>query len=639
MPIDFTYIKEPAEAERLCQHLLTRKVVGMDLETTGLCPHKNQATLCSFSDHDKTWVVDTRNKTNLLIFKPLLEAETIVKLAHNASFEYTMTKGTCGVSIENLVCTLLGERCITAGKQFGGLDLATVVMKYLQLSMDKDLQKSFINHTGDFSNDQLEYAAFDAHVMIPLAAKIKEEAKRMGVLNTWLRIECPAIQAFGDIEFYGQKIDAEKWKAIMVENQARAKAAKVDLDKWFEPVCDKAWNLEPGMEGSFVVDINYDSQPQVLHALRMMGVKVDDETIKDTSKKTQKKIKHLEPIKALTSYRSATKLVGTYGQTYLDAINPITGRVHFRFNQYGTDTGRPACRGGLNCLNIPREKRYRQAFITDDDRMISTVDYSAAELRILADLSGDELMINGFNSGVDFHCYVASMIFGVEVTKTNENKALREPTKTLNFGIAYGMSPFSLYEKLVHELGHPITLKECEDLFRRYQATFRQAVGWLQTQQKIASTNFIMKNINGRTRSWFKPNMQKIEAVAKAELTRKGRIPFTEELAELLPDLINDKKRAHLAAIQREGANCQIQSVNADMTKNAMSRMRKEFQQRHWDVRMYNSVYDETVLDTPKAIAQEAHELQKTIMVEEANKMLKRVPMLVEGHLESCWTK
>jgi DNA polymerase-1 len=639
MAIPFTYIKEPAEAEKLCKQLLTKKVVGVDYETTGLDAHKNQITLASFADDKGTYVVDTRNKNNLKIFSPLLENESIVKLAHNAPFEYTMAKGTTGVDTENLVCTLLGERCITAGIQFGGLDLATVADKYLGLTMDKELQKSFIDQMGDFSQDQLEYAAFDAHVMIPLAGKIKEKAFALGVMDTWLKTECPAIQAFGDIEFYGQKIDVAQWQAIMKSQEEKAAQAKILLDKWFEPVCSKAWNLEPGMEGSFVVDINYDSTPQVLHALKMMGIKVDGETIQNTNKKTQNKIKELEPIRALMSYRQAQKATGTYGQSYLDAIHPGTGRVHFRFNQYGTDTGRVACRGGLNCLNIPRDKRYRSAFVTDQDRWIDTVDYAAAELRILAELSGDRLMIDGFNSGIDFHCYVASMIFGVEVTKSNENKHLREPTKQLNFGIAYGMSPFSLYEKLVYEIGHKITLKECEELFAKYERTFRTAIHWLKSQQRLASSVYQMSNMNGRLRRWTRPNFAKIREKAEAEVNRKYRNQPAEDTEQEIAQLVEQKTKAQKAAVQREGANCQIQSVNADFCKRAMARTRKEFKRLNYDSRMYNSVYDEIVTDSHDSCAKEAHALKKKIMIEEADKMLKLVPMQVEGHLERCWTK
>ena len=206
--------------------------------------------------------------------------------------------------------------------------------------------------------------------------------------------------------------------------------------------------------------------------------------------------------------------------------------------------------------------------------------------------------------------------------------------------IAYGMSPYSLYEKLVYELNQKITFQECEDLFTRYNRTFKGAIGWLKAQQKLASTQFVMRNMNGRTRHWFKPNMTKIEETAKKELTKNGRIPMTDDMLDYqLPELIDQKYKAHIAAIQREGANCQIQTVNADMTKDAMAAMRKEFKRRKYDARMYNSVYDETVLDVHKSCAEEVHEIQKKIMVQEANKMLKKVPMLVEGHLAPVWTK
>ena len=115
----------------------------------------------------------------------------------------------------------------------------------------------------------------------------------------------------------------------MADNREKAKETKVILDRWFEPVCERMWNMEPGKEGTFEVDINYDSTPQVLHALKMLGIKVDGETIQNTNKKTQKKIKDLEPIRALTKYRSAQKLAGTNGK--LIWMPSIQSRAAFTF--------------------------------------------------------------------------------------------------------------------------------------------------------------------------------------------------------------------------------------------------------------------------------------------------------------------
>lgn len=637
----FTYVKDSAGCYEALNHLMKQKAVGFDLETTGLDPHKDKATLAGFASDEKTFVVDTRNPEHLKIFAPLLESEEIYKVDHGGTFEYKMTKGTSGIDTENHFCTFLGEKALTAGQQFDGFSLEAVTKKYLGIERDKDLQKSFIGHTGDFSQEQLQYNADDAFYQLPLARAMQKRAQEDGVLKVW-KIENGALPAFGDIEFYGQKIDVPAWQNVMAMNKENERKAKIDLDKWFLPIVGTdlfgAMGIDGG-EGTGGAAINYNSVPAVLHALQMMGIKVDEETIANTSKKSMNKVKDHGAIRALMDYRSAVKLYGTYGQTYLNAINPGTGRVHFYVKQYGTDTGRPACGGGLNCLNIPRLKHYRQAFGTDPGRFISTVDYSAAELRILADLSGDKLMIDGFNSGVDFHCYVASMLFSKEVTKKNENAHLRDPTKTLNFGIAYGMSPFSLYEKLVYELGQKVTLDDCKDLFNRYNRTFKTAVDWLKSQQKLASTEFEMHNINGRKRAWFRPNQHAIRETIVKELTRNGKIKLTPSMEDQIPSLLEDKVKAHTAAIQREGANFKIQSVNADFAKKSMAEIRKAFKKRGYDSRMYNMVYDEIVMDSKDSCAQAAHELQKKIMIEEANKMLSKVPMLVEGHLESCWTK
>jgi DNA polymerase I-like protein with 3'-5' exonuclease and polymerase domains len=93
------------------------------------------------------------------------------------------------------------------------------------------------------------------------------------------------------------------------------------------------------------------------------------------------------------------------------------------------------------------------------------------------------------------------------------------------------------------------------------------------------------------------------------------------------------------AAIEREGANFQVQSVNVEWTKTAMYEMRKRFKQRKYDVKMHNAPYDETVIDAHISCAQDVHELQGKIMIESANRFMKTVPVEVEGHLKPYWTK
>lgn len=633
MATNYEYITSGTRAEEICSKLMNSPVVGLDTETTGTDPHKDRVTLLSLSSRaGGTFVVDTRDSNLLKAFKPLFENDLTTKVAHNGSFDYQMVKGSVGADTENIRCTMLGEKCLTAGLQFDGYSLEAVTKKYLGISRDKSLQKSFIGHTGEFSEAQRQYAADDTAYLLDIAEKMQHEAKSKGVLKTW-RIESEALQSFADIEFFGQRVDAQKWKAVMKENADSAKQAKKDLDYYFAPVCASRFNFdaEPG-EDQFEVDINYDSQPMVLQALRQIGLEIDGALIENTNKKTQKKIKDHPAIKALTKYRVAAKGLSGFGEQYLKAIHPVTGRVHFHMNQYGTETGRPACKDGLNCLNIPREKRYRDCFTTEDGRLISTVDYSGAELRIMADLSGDPLMVRGFNSGIDFHCFVAALLFNRE--RVDKKDPIRTPTKTLNFGLAYGMGPWSLYEQL-NAAGYAISYDDCKRLYYKYMDTFVTTIQWLKREQKLASSAFVMRNLNGRTRHWFRPDRDKARALVEADLG-KTIVNYGDRQIE---DLTSKKIKGWLAAIEREGANFKIQSVNADFTKVAMHRCRKHFKKMQWDVRTYNSVYDEIVYDMHSSCATEAHEAQKRIMIEAANEMLTQVPMEVEGHLAPHWLK
>lgn len=422
--MQYEFITDSSRARDVLSQLMDEKVVALDTETTGLDPHTDSVILLSISTPKATYLIDTR-KVPLKIFKPLFEKEEIPKVGFNLAFDYRMIKGSGGGELEGCRDLMLGEYCLMAGVQWDGFSLEAVTRKYLGKERDKTLQKSFINHTGDFTEDQLKYAAEDTSDLFPLGKIMQEKIKSEGVHLAW-GIENRSLPAWADIQYYGQKIDVGAWKKIMESNLEKTRVAKDNLDRFFEPFFDR------DLFG--VLDVNYNSQPTILYGFQKMGIKVDGDYIKNTNKETQKKIRDLPVTQALENYRQAVKAYGTYGQTYLDAIHPKTGRIHPRFNQYGTDTARPSCREGLNVLNIPRDKHFRNAFVTDEGRMISTVDFSGAELRIMADQSGDPLMVEGFNSGTDFHCFVASMLFGVEVTKKNENAKLRQPAKTINFG-------------------------------------------------------------------------------------------------------------------------------------------------------------------------------------------------------------
>ncbi len=471
----YEYIRDPGAAAQLALKLSQERVLGLDLETTGLDAHSDKVVLLSLTSKKGTYLVDTQDVRCLTPFKNIIENEEISKVGFNLAFDHRLLHGYANIEMEGCKDLMLAEQCLEAGVQWDGFSLAAVTKKYLGKERDKTLQKSFIGHKGEFTPEQLLYAAEDTADLFPLGSAMQKKLIESNLTQVWA-IENNSLPAWADIQFYGQKT-------------LQAKSA---LDQYFKPFFDAdLWGN---------VEVNYNSQQNILYGLKKMGVMVEGKLIENTNKETQKKIMNLSVIQALQKHREAVKAYGTYGQTYIDAIHPKTGRIHPGWNQYGTDTGRPAGRGGLTVLTIPRDKRFRNAFITDSDRLLSTVDYAAAEVRIMADQSGDPFLIEGFNTpGSDVHCYVASLVFGCEVTKKNENAKLRQPAKAINFGFAYGMRPGRLFNALKGE-GYKTTYEECEKIFSIYKSTFKVAVKWLETCQRHARENLSMTNIAGRRR-------------------------------------------------------------------------------------------------------------------------------------------
>ena len=184
--------------------------------------------------------------------------------------------------------------------------------------------------------------------------------------------------------------------------------------------------------------------------------------------------------------------------------------------------------------------------------------------------------------------------------------------------IAYGLGPFSLFERL-NALGYPIEYPEARDLFRKYEEVFSVGVDYLRKSGRLALQQGYLANVSGRRRYWLMP---------KPEDTVK------------YPNGRDDKAyKGRCAGIEREGGNFLIQSVNADMTKAAMVLIRDYVKKNNIRSKFMNQVYDEIVTRTHKDDSPGFVEVKRKLMIEAASKYLKRIPMEVDGHVGESWTK
>lgn len=184
--------------------------------------------------------------------------------------------------------------------------------------------------------------------------------------------------------------------------------------------------------------------------------------------------------------------------------------------------------------------------------------------------------------------------------------------------IAYAMSAYSLYEKLNAE-GYPIEFDKAKELYDTYGYKFNKGIRYLRNKGKLAAEQGFLKNMNGRRRYWFLPNGSDLTKYPEGALDR-GYL-------------------GRLAGIEREGGNFPIQSVNADMTKTAMVMLRDYIKKNNVRSHFMNQVYDEIVTRTHKDDSPDFVVAKRKIMLDAAAIYLKNIPMEVEGHVGSCWTK
>ncbi|HEX4164634.1 MAG TPA: DNA polymerase I [Bryobacteraceae bacterium] len=295
-------------------------------------------------------------------------------------------------------------------------------------------------------------------------------------------------------------------------------------------------------------------------------------------------------------YRQLTKLKGTYIDALPQLINPRTGRVHTTFNQTGAATGRLSS-NSPNLQNIPirtqEGREIRSAFIPAEGWKLLVADYSQIELRLLAHMSRDEVLVHSFNNGEDIHTRTAAEVFKVDPNFVSSD--MRRSAKAVNFGIVYGQTPFGLAQTL------GIERKEAELYIRRYFERYAGVREFIdRTIAEVRQTG-VAKTLLGRRRPI--PDLQ-------------SRNPSARSFAE------------------RTAVNTPLQGTAADLIKLAMIRIARLIEEKQMQARMLLQVHDELVFETPPG---EAEQLKELVKREMENVYELCVPLLVEVGVGPDW--
>ncbi len=577
----FTLAESTDDLKHAMARLAGRPLLALDLETTGLDAHGDRVVLISLGDDSEQLLVDCR-KTSPQPLVPLLQGP-VVKVTHNGAFDLAMLRS-LGIRAENVLDTMLIEQVVQNGRMTGSRSLAALSERYLGVTLDKTERLGFARTSGAFSPAQLEYARRD---LLATYQVLLEQMPRLtaGALEDTARLECEAVPAFADLYYDGVFLDKQAWSKLIEEARRERDGRREEIDRHLKKVAST------DLFGR--VDVNLESDAELKTVLsRLLKKKVGD-----VNKTTLRALGH--PVgEALLRYRETGKIVSAYGESFLEAIHPKTGRIHADFQQIGAPTGRVAC-ARPNLQNIPRGSRFRRCFRAPEGRRMVTADYSGCELRILAEMSGDSAFINTFQRGGDLHAIVASEIFSTPVSK-DRNPELRDRAKAINFGLAYGMGPGGLATVT------GVSLAEAERLLSRYFRAYPQVKQYLDNSAGAAIERGWTQTLGGR-----KLFLQIGESV-------EG------------PDL---------AAITRVAKNMPIQGTNADMLKAAMAGIRRRLIEGGMVACMVNCVHDEILLEVEEGEAWDAAEVVREEMVRAGERYVKKVPIVVDVSVGDSWLK
>ncbi|HEX7312833.1 MAG TPA: DNA polymerase [Pyrinomonadaceae bacterium] len=623
--IDYRLVETPEELAAACERLARHPEVGFDTETTSLSPFEGRVRLVQLAAPGETvYVIDldaftgegdtaarrerARTAESLEPLRSLLAATRPVKIGHNLKFDAKWVWHYLNVELGGefdsradnkneverggLFDTLLASQLVSAGEQEDRHSLASVSERYLNLPVDKTQQVS--DWGGPLSAAQLEYAARDAAIMLPLRLKLVESL-RANALTRTAQLEFECVVPLAALELAGVHIEQECWRAKLKEIEKQRNKLHESLQ---EELAEEP--AQQSLFGPARADINLDSHVQLTRALKR--VLPAGEEIPDSTRNWK-----LEPlavkyavVRNILDYRTLQKTL-KFGETLLESVDKgksaaeRNSRIHSHFHQIGAPTGRMSSTDP-NVQQIPHAFDMRRCFRAPAGRRLVVADYSQIELRILADFTGDSGFVEAFRSGADLHRVTAAQVFNVKLEEVSKEQ--RDFAKRLNFGVVYGIGArrFALLTGLKES--------EAEELLKRYFATYRDLDAWLRDAG--------FKAVRERT-------------APRTVAGRLFRFNFDPE----------DRQATSLA--QRNGKNAPIQGSSADIIKRALRLLHDRL--KGTEARVVNVVHDEVVVECPEEGAEEFARVVEEAMCAAGEEYVKAVPVKVEAAVTDEWVK
>lgn len=584
---EYILVDQILDIQRLAEDLNNQTIFCFDTESTGLDANTADIVGLSFAyEKGKAYYVPTpadaeQAQQIVDILKPVLENPNIKKVGQNIKYDILLLSRYAVKVQGELFDTMLAHYLIDPDTRHGMDILAETYLGYNPVSITELIGAKGKNQ-GNMRDVEIEkikqYAAEDADITWQLYERLSPMLVETSTEDLARQVEFPLVYTLAEIEKNGVKIDVDTLKLF-------SESLEKDIAALESSIYDKAgvkFNIaSPKQLGEVLFDkLQLDPKAK---KTKTGQYKTGEDVLLALANKS-------DIVQDILDFRQYQKLKSTYVDALPTLINPQTGLIHTSYNQAVAATGRLSSTNP-NLQNIPirteKGREVRKAFVPrSEDHVLLSADYSQIELRIMAELSQDENMLEAFTLGHDIHKATAARVYGVAIDEVTSDQ--RRNAKAVNFGIIYGQSAFGLSQSL------GIPRREAAEIIDQY---FNQYQGIRQYMSK---------------------------AVESAK--EKGYVETILKRRRYLRD-INSANMTVRGYAERNAINAPIQGSAADMIKVAMINIQNDITKQCLQGKMIMQVHDELVFDVPK---NEIDSFKNIILERMKTAIQMRVPIEVE---------
>lgn len=646
-------------------------VIQYDCETDGIDAHINKLLCVQFGNRktDIQIVVDC-STINIIEYKKLIESKPLIgqNLKFDIQFLYAY-----GIIPRRVYDTMIVEQLLYLGYPSGSISysLKAIAERRLNVDIDKSVRGQIIWRGLD--TEVILYAAKDVKYLEDIMdSQMKDCWEKKCVVGT--KLECDFVPVIAYLEYCGIRLSEYKWKEKMehdkenLDNALNALNAYAKnnpkLQKWVK--VELQGNLFTGFddEPKWTVDWQKKEAINVVKALGFNTTAVSKVTKKETDSIMEKVLSSQKGIddaflKLYFDYQGYYKVISSFGQGHLNAINPKTGRIHTVYKQLGAASGRMSCGSQQpneslaelkhiqakdctypNIQQLPHDEITRACFVASDNCKLIDCDWSAAEARLAGDIYNDQAVKDIFLKGIDSHSMYAKIFFKEELKDidVNDVKKLRPDLRQLAKGPEFALNFGGGISAIMSSIG--CSEETANQIIKNYEEGFKGTAEFAKRASKFVRNNgyVLMSNITGHRMNWWDWKEWKEEHDSFTpefwedyRLNHKGT---NDDIAQMV-----SRHFKAAAKWDRMGRNAPTQGTCAIMLKHS------QIQLFNWVVdngffgviKLCALVHDECLWEVPDNMAEDFAKLIEKEMFDAAAYYCKSLPIPAEASVETHW--